>query len=154
MKGSSGKFKTLWETWDEDGDGYVTKAKEFKKMWRSMNLDTNPVVTIIEVEAYFNRNKYLVCRPFAADIIARFDKEKEKLDKTVESFFELFDTDGDQKLTETDIKIFIDTNTSNEMDLNDWDFLTDVVFWEICTSPQILRQKQVNGDKPANTTLF
>ena len=45
-----------------------------------MNLDTNPVVSIIEVEAYFNRNKYLVCRPFAKEIIETFDKKKKELE--------------------------------------------------------------------------
>jgi len=80
MATNRGKFHTILEPWDTNKDGKVSLA-ELKKAIESMNLGRVKAVSHLEVEAYFSRNKYLVCRPYAKKVMQDFDKELEHLVK-------------------------------------------------------------------------
>jgi hypothetical protein len=79
----------LWESWDRDGDKTFISVHEFTSLWNSMNLDSNAVVTVVEVEAYFNRNKYLLCRPFAEAVEEKYKSEKKALDGKFREFYDV-----------------------------------------------------------------
>lgn len=65
-----------------------------------MNLDSNKLVSNLEVEAYISRNKYVVCRPYAVEAMRNFNKKLRhyiyvQRPKFYEEFFKHIDWEGD-----------------------------------------------------------
>jgi hypothetical protein len=69
--GDKGKFKrgytSLWESWDLNGNGSIDGV-EFRKAEEMMNLDNREIVSDLEKASYFSRNKYVLCRPWIAEL--------------------------------------------------------------------------------------
>ena len=63
-----------------------------------MNLDGDEMVSIIEVEAYFSRNRYLLCRPFASEIINKYDNDMRILENSYQRLFETLDANKNNVL--------------------------------------------------------
>jgi hypothetical protein len=71
INAESGPIASIWAVWDSDNDGVVT-ATEFHEAWLAMDLDGNGQTNTLEANAYFSRNKYLLCRPFYAHSVKRY----------------------------------------------------------------------------------
>ena len=57
-----------------------------------MDLDGNAVVSQLEVESYFNRNKYLLCRPYVNETVKKYESEKRQMDFEFKNMFDIFDS--------------------------------------------------------------
>ena len=66
----TGTLNSLWEAWDINLDEYVDNA-EFKQAIATMDLDNNGETNMLEVQAYFATNGYLICRPLREETLER-----------------------------------------------------------------------------------
>ena len=57
-----GSIDSLWEVWDLNSDSVIDNT-EYKAARKLMDLDNDGRTTQLEVQAYFSRNKHLLCRP-------------------------------------------------------------------------------------------
>ena len=80
-----------------------------------MDIDKNGIVTKLEVESYFNRNKYLLCRPYVKETIDKYYSEKAKLDFDYNVVFKIFDSNKDAVLTADDINSLVFSQENSVM---------------------------------------
>lgn len=118
---------------------------EFKTFWKRLDLDGNGLVTKLEVETYFNRNRYLVCKPFATAMLKKHEKEVKAQKRIWHRLFGFFDRNGDRVLSSADISSFLyhlsDSSVysdpywkekNTKISKHKWDSATRVYFNNLC----------------------
>jgi hypothetical protein len=86
------------------------------------------MVSILEVEAYFSRNRYLLCRPFASEIIVKYDNELMNLETSYQTLFTGLDADENDILNAYDLNNFFYWQTDKLMTEGSWNMQTGELF--------------------------
>ena len=64
IRTKGGSIESLWEMWNTNADGFIDTS-EYVALETSMDLNSDGQVSDIEAKAYFIRNKFLICKPYA-----------------------------------------------------------------------------------------
>lgn len=78
-------FRDLWDVLDSDSTDTLNSV-EFQTFYGMMNLDGNTKVTELEVDAWFTRNEYVVCRPWRYEAILALSERERESKKVVWEF--------------------------------------------------------------------
>ena len=72
MNTKAGSLGSLWAAWDRNADGNISRA-ELRQANITMDLDGNNETSLLEIEAYFAVNRYLICRPLRNETFLRLN---------------------------------------------------------------------------------
>ena len=61
-------FKDVSGIIDVDGNGKLS-AREMVKFYKDMDIDNDGQASTLEIEVWFKRNEYIICRPWRKEII-------------------------------------------------------------------------------------